>query len=114
MKDTVAKIKYSQAAEQDLEQIGDYIAMELKSPMAALNTVNRVQDVIDKLKKAPRIGSPLSARYENAGDYRFLVSGNYLVFYREQSDIIYIDRILYGKRDYMRILFGEFCEEENE
>ena len=40
----MAKIKYSQAAIQDLEQIGDYITMELKNPIAALNTVDHIQD----------------------------------------------------------------------
>ena len=114
MSDTVAKVQYSQEAKQDLEEIGDYIAMELKSPIAALNTVNRIQDAIDKLENAPHIGSPLSARYENVGDYRYLVCKNYLVFYREQGNNVYIDRILYGKRDYLKILFGELSDEEIE
>ena len=87
--------------------------MELKSPKAALNTVNRIQDAIDRLKSAPRIGSPLSARYENVGDYRYLVCQSYLVFYREQGNTIYIDRILYGKRDYLTVLFGGLPKEEN-
>ena len=110
----MADIKYSQVAKQDLEQIGDYVAMELKSPVAALNTVNRIQDSIDRLAYAPFIGSPLSARYENVGDYRYLVCKNYLVFYRMQADVVHIDRILYGKRDYLKILFGDSTEEEFE
>ena len=102
----MAKIQYSQAAKQDLEDIGDYIAMELKSPKAALNTINHIQDAIDKLEYTPHIGSSLSARYENVGDYRYIVCGNYLAFYRVQANDVYIDRILYGKRDYLSILFG--------
>ena len=100
------KIRYSRVAKKDLEDIGDYIAMELKSPKAALNTITHIQDVIDKLEYAPHIGPSLSARYENVGDYRYLVCGNYLAFYRIQSNEVYIDRILYGKRDYLGILFG--------
>ena len=110
----MSEIRYSQAAIQDLEQIGDYIAMELKSPIAALNTVNSIQDAIDKLEYAPHIGSPLSARYENVGGYRYLVCKSYLVFYREQADVVHIDRILYGKRNYLSILFGEFTDDESE
>ena len=106
----MAKVQYSQAAKRDLEEIGDYIAMELNSTMAALNMVNRIQDAIDKLEYAPHIGSPLSTRYEDVGDYRYLVCKNYLVFYREQCNVIYVDRILYGKRDYLKILFGELPE----
>ena len=110
----MAKINYSQAAKRDLEEIGDYIAMELGSPKAALNIVNSIQDAIDRLEYAPQIGSPLSARYENVGDYRYLVCRNYLIFFREQANEVYVDRILYGKRDYLRILFGDTKEEEPE
>ena len=76
------KISYSGAAIIDLEQIGDYIAQQLKNPQAALNPVNKIQDAIDKLVKFPLIGAPLSSIYEINTDYRFLVCGNYLAFYR--------------------------------
>ena len=102
----MANIYYSPLARQDLEQIGDYIAFELKNPTAALNAVNRIQTAIDKLADFPHMGAPLSARYEDVGNCRFLVCGSYLAFYREQTNSIYIDRILYGKMDYMSILFG--------
>ena len=56
------------------------------------------------------IGTPLSSVADVNGDYRFLVSGNYMVFYRAIGNDIYIDRVLYGRRDYLRILFDEFTE----
>lgn len=40
-------------------------------------------------------------------DYRFVISGNYLSFYRYRDDTIFVDRILYARRDYMKILFGD-------
>lgn len=40
-------------------------------------------------------------------DYRFLVSGNYLIFYRACGTEVYIDRVLYGRQDYLRILFDD-------
>ena len=110
----MVSIKYSRAAMRDLEQIGDYIVMEQKSPVSALATVRRIQDSIDRLEYAPHIGSPLSARYANVSDYRYLVCGSYLVFYREQSGLVYVDRILHGKRDYLSILFGNLANEESE
>jgi addiction module RelE/StbE family toxin len=103
----VAKISYSNAAKRDLEQIGDYIAEQLKSPQAALNTVNKIETKIDTLADFPLIGAPLSSIYDMATDYRFLVCGNYLAFYRPQDDIVLIERILHGKRDYFAVLFGE-------
>ena len=47
-------------------------------------------------------------------DYRFLVSGNYLSFYRTYGNEVYVDRILYARRDYMRILFGDITTEETD
>lgn len=109
----MAKIMYTPAALRDLEQIGDYIAEDLQNPTAALDTVNKIQDGIDKLAEFPQMGAPLSARYEDVGDYRYLVCGNYLAFYREEAENVYIDRVMYGKRDYISILFGGILEHDN-
>ena len=66
------KIIYSTTALRDLEQIGDYIADTLKSPMAALNTVGKIQDAIDNLADFPLSGAPLSSVSDVDTDYRFL------------------------------------------
>jgi addiction module RelE/StbE family toxin len=112
----VAKIIYSPEALRDLEKIGDYIAEQLKNPIAALNTVNGIQYRIDKLADFPLMGSLLSALYDDVdvGDYRFLVCLNYLAFYRAEGDNVHIDRVIYGRRDYITILFGEQLQEELE
>ena len=110
----MAKIRYSKSAIRDLEEIGDYIADTLKSPIAALNTVDKIQDAVDRLASFPQIGSPLSTKVNVESDYRFLVCGNYLVFYRGETDSVYIDRILYGRRDYMAILFGDITKGQSE
>ncbi len=108
------KITYSAAAIQDLEEIGDYIANTLKSAKAALNTVNRIQDTVDKLADFPFIGSLLSCVVKTESNYRFLVCGNYLVFYRAHMDSVYISRVLYSRRDYMAMLFDGVTEDKPE
>ncbi len=45
------------------------------------------------------------ARVDTA--HRFLVTGNYLCFYRVEGSDVYIDRVIYGKRDYLRVLFDK-------
>ena len=102
----MAKIKYSTATIHDMEEIGDYIAETLKNPIAALNTVNKIQNAIGYLAEFPLMGTPLSSIVEIDTDYRFLVCGNYLAFYRVQEDSVYIDRVLYGRRDYLALLLG--------
>jgi len=102
----MANVEYSNAAIVDLEQIGDYISQELHSPQAAYKTVTEIQDSIDNLKMFPQMGAMLSSIVDINTDYRFLVCGNYLAFYRTNEKEVFIDRIIYGKRDYMAILFS--------
>lgn len=108
----MTKIRYSKAALQDLQQIGDYIADTLKNPMSALDTVSKIQDIIDQLALFPYSGAQLSSIADMETEYRFLVCGNYLAFYHLHSDSVYIDRVLYGRRDYLKILFGDLSENE--
>jgi plasmid stabilization system protein ParE len=102
----VADVRYSISAIRDLDQIGDYIAEDLKSPLAALSTVNKIQGTISDLADFPLLGAPLSSIVDVDTDYRFLVCGNYLVFYHTQADDVLIDRVLYDRRDYLSILFN--------
>ena len=67
---------------------------------------------IEMLALFPESGPLLSSVVNVATDYRFLVCGNYTAFYRYEQNIVYIVRVLYGRRDFMRILFGEDQSEE--
>lgn len=70
-------------------------------------TVSKITKVIRMLRDHALIGTPISSVADADDDYRFLVSGDYMVFYRANGNDIYIDRVLYGRRDYLRILFSE-------
>ena len=102
----------SPEAQNDLEEIRDYIATELENPIAALNTVSRITKSIRILQTHAGAGAPLSSIADVESDYRYLVSGNYLTFYRAYGDDVFVDRVLYGRRDYLRILFGDMLGEE--
>jgi plasmid stabilization system protein ParE len=97
-----------------LDEIWDYIATELQNTPAAVRIVNAIMDSVDQLIDFAEMGAPLSSIANVESDYRFLVHGNYLTFYRVQGDEVYVDRVLYGRRDYLRILFGDVLEEEVE
>jgi len=107
----LAKIVYSPAAMDDLSGIKSYIANELQNPAAAIRTAARITKKLRLLETAPEIGAPLSSIVHIETGYRFLVSGNYLSFYRYIEGICYIDRILYNRRDYIAILFGDHYSE---
>ena len=99
------KIVYSPEALQDLDDIGDYIAEELSSPNAAFKLLSEIIASIDLLKLHPLMGANISAIADITSDIRFLVVKNYLVFYRFNKNTIYIDRIIYSRRNYLSILF---------
>lgn len=71
-------------------------------------------DTVDELEDFSEIGAPLSSVTDIENDYRFLTSGNYMVFYRVNGQDVYIDRVLYCRRDYLRILFHEPPQSGNE
>jgi plasmid stabilization system protein ParE len=97
---------------QDLEEIGDYIALTLENPIAARNTLRKIQSRIDKLAKLPNIGMRLPSPLHMKSEYRMLVCGSYLAFFHSDESTIYIDRILYGRRDYLSILFPSLTGED--
>ena len=99
-------IHYAQQARRDLDDIWDYIAEELQNADAAGRMINRIMDAVDRLADYPEMGAPLSSVVDARSDYyRFLVTGQYLTFYRVCGGDVYVDRILYGRRDYLRLLF---------
>ena len=98
-------IKFSPEALKDLDEIYDYIANVLKSPDAADNTVNKILDKTDLLSDNPEIGTQLFFENDLFSGYRYMVSDNYLAFYRITNESVFVDRVIYGKRDYMKILF---------
>ena len=114
------ELHLSPEAQADLEEIKVYIAEELENPKAALATVGRITKALRILRTHAFAGAPLSSVADVESDYRFLVSGNYLAFFgsldgQENTtaygsidlNTVYVDRILYGRRDYLRILFGD-------
>ena len=63
------------------------------------------------LSDFPEIGEPLQSVINIDTAYRFVVCGSYIAFYRYENDEVKIIRVLYGRRNYLQILFGE--QEEN-
>lgn len=109
----MSKLQVSPAAQRDLQEIKSYIASDLDNPIAALSIVKKIAKRIRGLLDHPLMGAPLSSVCSADSDERFLVSGKYLIFYRVSyhGAEIYIDRVLYGGRDYLRILFERTLEE---
>ena len=109
----MADIVFSPEAKRDLSETGDYIAFKLRNKSAARNLISRIQRVILSLGQYPESGTPLLFACSDIV-YRHLVCGSYMIFDHISGNTVHIDRILYGRRDYLSILFGEELTEESE
>ncbi len=98
-------------AQNDLAEIKSYITKDLENPQAAMSVVSKIMKTIRLLREQALIGTPLSSIADVSTDYRFLVSGSYMVFYRAAGNDVFVDRVLYGRRNYLRILLGENAPE---
>ncbi len=87
------------------KSIGKYIAVDFGNPAAAKRLLTKIAKAIRSLETMPGKGAPLSSVIAVETDFRFIVTGNYLTFYRVEGDDVFVERVLYGKRDYTKILF---------
>ena len=101
------KIRLTHTALNDLKEIKAYIENDLSNPIAANNVIRRIIEDYSRLEISPHIGSSLSTKVPFDTDYRFIVSGNYLVFYKVDNEYVSIYRVLYGRRDYLKVIFDE-------
>lgn len=53
------------------------------------------------------MGLELTLKIDMATDYRYIISGKYIIFYKVDESYVSIYRTLYGKRNYIKILFDE-------
>lgn len=89
-------------AQQDLMDVIDYL--NTLSKEAALNFYDRLVSEISSLSTMPeRCPRPRDLALAAKG-YRYLIVGNYLVFYVIVGPVVQIRRILYAKRDYKKLL----------
>lgn len=108
----MVSIKISPRAQKDLLEIKEYISEELCNPTATNNVLSIITKRIRELAEFPLMGAPLSSIIDFETGHRFLVCEQFTAFYRYEDDAVYVDRVLYGRRDFMRILFGYVAEEE--
>lgn len=108
------KLYLSDDARADLAEIKRYIEVELENPAAARSITRKIVSDIRSLETHAMLGAALRSIADVPGEYRFLVTGNYLTFYRISGTELYIDRILYGRRNYLDILLGDTMEKKTE
>lgn len=101
MKKAIVK---SPQAYWDLVEIADYIAQD--SITASDRFLEAAEMTFDNLAKTPEIGSLCPFKNPLASDIRvwpIRQFNRYLVFYRTESNRIYVIRVLHGARDWQSL-----------
>ena len=101
------KIRYAPKARQDMDEVWDGVLEASRETEAANRYVEDFADKIAEKKFFPNSGIPLYYRGLFTGFYSLNFKA-YKAFYRVMEEYIEVIRIIPMKRDYMRILFGEF------
>lgn len=97
------EVKYSPAAVRDLDRVFSEVYKASKSHDISVKYIEDLMDQVDAKASFPKTGIPLY--YENGfTGYYYVVFKEYLAFYRLDHDSIMVDRVLYRKSDYMRVL----------
>ena len=109
----MTKVKLSAAATIDLQETRHYISSVLSNPGAFKQTMKRITSHLHTLEQFPEAGTPILIPGSPVA-YRYLVCGSYMAFYHVYNEEVMVDRILYGRRDYLPCLFGEELTEESE
>lgn len=104
------KIRINPVAIADVQEIKAYIDED--NPGAAAKMLNAIYSRIEKLADFPEMGASLSNKINIKTDYRFLVCGTYLIFYKIEGEFVSVYRVLNGMRDYLSILFAEELPED--
>jgi len=97
-------IQYAPTAIRDLDRVWAEVYQASKEPEVAARYVDELMDRVSEKREFPKSGSPLYYEGSFTG-YYFIVFKAYMAFYRIQDDRILVDRVVYGKSDYIRTIF---------
>lgn len=100
------RVDVSDPAESDLRDIIRYISAQLSAPMTATKMIDVIEEAIAGLADMPQKCPPITDERLASMGYRKLVVKNYIVFFTidEKSKVVDVERILYARRDWLRIL----------
>jgi plasmid stabilization system protein ParE len=100
------KVDVSEPAENDLRDIVRYISAQLSAPITATKMMDAIEEAIGGLTDMPQKCPPVTDERLASMGYRKIVVKNYIAFFtiNENSKIVDVERILYGRRDWLRIL----------
>ena len=98
--------RFTEKAEQDFDEILQYISVDLVNPAAAQNLGRKIFEQIDMVRAFPNSGTLVDNEFLSDKSVRKLSVDNYIIYYKVHYDekMISVIRIVYGKRNLDEIL----------
>jgi len=96
-------VRLSKRSEKDLEEVGDYIAID--SPMNAVRFIGELREACQRIGRMP---AAYRERPELGYGLRSSTLKSYTIFFTIERDEVLIARVLHGARD---ITAGDFQSE---
>ncbi len=96
----------TETAETDLDEIFEYIAVDLVNPDAASAFADELEEKLDEVCKAPKSGRLVDNEFLKRDDIRRTRVGNFIAYYviDDAEKHIVVLRVVYSKRDQDRVL----------
>ncbi len=104
MKNSKYQLKIFPLAKLDMEQIFNYIAVDLCNPTAAIRQINDFENAFENVCAFPASCPYMKNEYVKDKSLRKLVVNNYIAFYRLKNEQVQVVRVLYGMRNYETLL----------
>lgn len=100
-------VRITDRALADMEEIYNYIAIQLQAPENAMGQYNRIAEAIEGLNVFPERVKLLESEPERIMGLRQLVIDNYSVFYVIEDIDVIVTRVLYTAMDISRRLLED-------
>ena len=103
----ILKVEITKEALQDMEDIYNYIAIDLLAPDNAMGQYNRIADEILTLDTFPERFRIMDSEPEKRMELRRMLVDNYSVFYTIRDERVIVTDVLYTASDIEARLRGE-------
>lgn len=100
-------VRITDMALADMEEIYNYIAIQLQAPENAMGQYNRIAEAIEGLNVFPERVKLVESEPERIMGLRQLVIDNYSVFYVIEDMDVIVTRVLYSAMDISRRLLED-------
>lgn len=77
--------------------------LELVGPQSARKITEQLREALDRLCTHPRMGRKIEDNILDRQGYRKLIVGNYLCFYRQIENNIFVYHVVDGRANYPKI-----------